>query len=64
MSVHIINTSRGPLPHGYFLMSLDECFLVTMQELGALASSYNICLHVDLCLGGFVLPFAHKLGYV
>jgi len=23
----------------------------------------GICLHVDCCLGGFVLPFARKLGY-
>lgn len=35
-----------------------------LQELGELASSYGICLHVDLCLGGFVLPFARKLGYI
>nr|GMD51002.1 sphingosine-1-phosphate lyase [Ipomoea batatas] len=35
----------------------------TIMELGELASSYKICLHVDLCLGGFVLPFARKLGY-
>lgn len=34
-----------------------------LQELGELALSYRICLHVDLCLGGFVLPFARKLGY-
>ncbi|CAA0833738.1 Sphingosine-1-phosphate lyase [Striga hermonthica] len=32
-------------------------------DLGELASTYGICLHVDLCLGGFVLPFARKLGY-
>ncbi|RVW40076.1 Sphingosine-1-phosphate lyase [Vitis vinifera] len=32
-------------------------------ELGELASSFGICFHVDLCLGGFVLPFARKLGY-
>ena len=24
---------------------------------------YNLLLHVDACLGGFVLPFARKLGY-
>ncbi|KAK8497821.1 hypothetical protein V6N12_018733 [Hibiscus sabdariffa] len=24
---------------------------------------YGICFHFDLCLGGFVLPFARKLGY-
>ncbi|PHT34268.1 Sphingosine-1-phosphate lyase [Capsicum baccatum] len=35
----------------------------TVMKLGDLASSYQICLHVDLCLGGFVLPFACKLGY-
>ncbi|MFS7991494.1 putative sphinganine-1-phosphate aldolase [Helianthus anomalus] len=33
------------------------------QELGELAVSYGIRLHVDLCLGGFVLPFARKLCY-
>jgi glutamate/tyrosine decarboxylase-like PLP-dependent enzyme len=22
-----------------------------------------VCLHVDACLGGFLLPFAAKLGY-
>ncbi|GER47319.1 sphingosine-1-phosphate lyase, partial [Striga asiatica] len=36
----------------------------TILDLGELASTYGICLHVDLCLGGFVLPFARKLGYV
>ncbi|KAG1331448.1 Sphingosine-1-phosphate lyase [Cocos nucifera] len=35
----------------------------TIMELGKLASSYGICFHVDLCLGGFILPFACKLGY-
>ncbi|KAK6139139.1 hypothetical protein DH2020_027119 [Rehmannia glutinosa] len=35
----------------------------TILELGELASTYGICLHVDLCLGGFLLPFARKLGY-
>jgi hypothetical protein len=39
------------------------CFTSYLQELGELASRYDICLHVDLCLGGFVLPFARKLGY-
>ncbi|KOM43795.1 hypothetical protein LR48_Vigan05g140000 [Vigna angularis] len=35
----------------------------TIMELGHLASSFGICFHVDLCLGGFVLPFARELGY-
>ncbi|XAR64375.1 Sphinganine-1-phosphate aldolase [Bertholletia excelsa] len=34
-----------------------------IKELGDLALSCGICFHVDLCLGGFVLPFARKLGY-
>lgn len=38
--------------------------MIYMQELGELASSYGVCFHVDLCLGGFVLPFARQLGYV
>ena len=32
-------------------------------EMGRLATKYNIGLHVDCCLGGFILPFAKKLGY-
>lgn len=31
--------------------------------LSAIAVQYNIGLHVDCCLGGFILPFARKLGY-
>lgn len=27
------------------------------------ARRYNLLLHVDACLGGFVLPFARKLGH-
>jgi len=34
-----------------------------ITELGAIATYYNIGLHVDCCLGGFILPFAKKLGY-
>jgi len=34
-----------------------------IEEISALALQYKVCLHVDLCLGGFVLPFAKKLGY-
>lgn len=34
-----------------------------ISELGAIATFYNIGLHVDCCLGGFILPFAKKLGY-
>ena len=34
-----------------------------IRESGALALEFNIGLHVDCCLGGFVLPFAKRLGY-
>jgi sphinganine-1-phosphate aldolase len=32
-------------------------------ELGALAAERGLGLHVDACLGGFVLPFVRALGY-
>ncbi|MHB2029073.1 MAG: pyridoxal phosphate-dependent decarboxylase family protein, partial [Acidimicrobiales bacterium] len=32
-------------------------------ELGALALEHGIGLHVDGCLGGFILPFGRELGY-
>jgi len=34
-----------------------------IEELGAIALENNIPLHVDSCLGGFILPFVEKLGY-
>jgi sphinganine-1-phosphate aldolase len=34
-----------------------------IADMGKLAEKYRIGLHVDCCLGGFVLPFAKKLGY-
>ena len=30
--------------------------------LGALAASYKIGLHVDCCLGSFIVPFLEKAG--
>ncbi|CAA6659940.1 unnamed protein product [Spirodela intermedia] len=50
---YIVGSAPG-FPHGV----IDP-----IEELGGLAYKYGICLHVDLCLGGFVLPFARKLGY-
>ncbi|KAL6294228.1 hypothetical protein ACE6H2_002370 [Prunus campanulata] len=52
-TVLIVGSAPG-FPHG---------IIDPIEELGQLASSFDICLHVDLCLGGFVLPFANKLGY-
>lgn len=34
-----------------------------IKALGNIASRHSIGLHVDCCLGGFILPFAKKLGY-
>jgi glutamate/tyrosine decarboxylase-like PLP-dependent enzyme len=34
-----------------------------IEELSDLALSYGIGLHVDGCLGGFILPFGQELGY-
>ena len=34
-----------------------------VREMGELAVEFNIGLHVDCCLGGFVLPFAKKMGF-
>jgi sphinganine-1-phosphate aldolase len=34
-----------------------------ISEIGAIASERNLWLHVDGCLGGYMLPFLRKLGY-
>jgi len=34
-----------------------------IAELGELAQSRGVGLHVDGCLGGFILPFGQELGY-
>jgi glutamate/tyrosine decarboxylase-like PLP-dependent enzyme len=34
-----------------------------LEELGRLALERNLPLHVDSCLGGFLLPFVEKIGY-
>ncbi|KAF8378030.1 hypothetical protein HHK36_029363 [Tetracentron sinense] len=52
-TILIVGSAPG-FPHG---------IIDPIEELGELASSFRICFHVDLCLGGFVLPFARKLGY-
>ena len=33
-----------------------------IEQLGAIAQAHQIPLHVDACLGGFILPFIEKLG--
>nr|MCS5625604.1 aminotransferase class V-fold PLP-dependent enzyme [Candidatus Neomarinimicrobiota bacterium] len=34
-----------------------------INEMSEIARERGICFHVDACLGGFVLPWAEKLGY-
>jgi sphinganine-1-phosphate aldolase len=34
-----------------------------IEELGIIALEHEIGLHVDSCLGGFILPFGRELGY-
>ncbi len=33
-----------------------------VEELGRIAQKYHLMLHVDACLGGFILPFMEQLG--
>ena len=47
-------SSAPSFPHGV----IDP-----IAELSDIALSNDIGLHVDCCLGGFVLPFAKKMGY-
>ncbi|CAM9320036.1 unnamed protein product, partial [Hapterophycus canaliculatus] len=50
----MVYASAPSFPHGV----IDP-----VEELGELAARYGCGLHVDCCLGGFVLPFAKSLGY-
>ncbi|CAA2995125.1 sphingosine-1-phosphate lyase [Olea europaea subsp. europaea] len=52
-TILVVGSAPG-FPHG---------IIDPIEELGELATTLRICFHVDLCLGGFVLPFARKLGY-
>ncbi len=46
--------SAPPFPHG---------IIDPIEELSELARSRGIGFHTDACLGGFLLPWAEKLGY-
>jgi glutamate/tyrosine decarboxylase-like PLP-dependent enzyme len=50
----VIVGSAPSFPHG----AIDP-----IPELSELAREHGIGLHTDACLGGFVLPWAEKLGY-
>ncbi len=46
--------SAPPFPHG---------IVDPIEELSEIARSHGIGFHTDACLGGFLLPWAEKLGY-
>lgn len=46
--------SAPPFPHG---------IVDPIEELSELARAHNLGFHTDACLGGFILPWAEKLGY-
>ncbi len=50
----VLVASAPAFPHG---------LVDPVPELAELASRRRVGLHVDACLGGFVLPFARQLGY-
>jgi len=50
----VIVGSAPSFPHG----AIDP-----IAELSEIAQQHKIGFHVDACLGGFVLPWAEKLGY-
>ncbi len=50
----LIVASAPSYPHG---------MVDPIEEIGAVAAKHGVPLHVDSCLGGFMLPFVEKLGY-
>jgi glutamate/tyrosine decarboxylase-like PLP-dependent enzyme len=46
--------SAPPFPHG---------IVDPIAELSELAREHGLGFHTDACLGGFILPWAEKLGY-
>lgn len=43
-------------------ISFPHGMIDPVVELAEIASAYGVGLHVDACLGGFVLPWLQKLG--
>lgn len=52
-TVAIVGSCPG-FPHG----TIDP-----IEDLARLAQEWNIGMHVDACLGGFVVPFMEEVGY-
>ena len=54
-------------PHTIILAASAPCFpygvVDPVEELGKIALRHKLLLHVDACMGGFMLPFLEDLGY-
>ncbi|GFH08043.1 uncharacterized protein HaLaN_02942 [Haematococcus lacustris] len=50
----VVVASAPCFPHGV---------VDAVEDIAQVCRRAGVCLHVDACLGGFVLPFARKLGY-
>lgn len=63
-----VEAMRGAITDNTILMvgsapSYPQGVIDPIEKLAAAALEKGIGFHVDSCLGGFLLPFAHKLGY-
>ena len=65
LSVHHVAASIGPNTILIYASapSYSQGTIDDIAALSCLAVKHDVGLHVDCCLGGFVLPFAKKLGY-
>lgn len=63
----VSGTRRAISPRTVALVASAPCFphgvIDPIQGLADLAREHELGLHVDACLGGFVLPFARELGH-
>ncbi len=50
----LLVASAPTYPHG---------ILDPVEEIAAIARKYRLPLHIDACLGGFMLPWVERLGY-
>lgn len=54
-------------PYTILLVASAPCFpygvVDPVKELGKIARRHKLLLHVDACMGGFMLPFLEDLGY-
>ena len=54
-------------PQTILLVASAPCFpygvVDPVKELGSMALKHKLLLHVDACMGGFMLPFLEDLGY-